>query len=282
MPQSEPLLDATTSNVRDSNLDEAIDLIWQFVSTSDADPHVSHIELLIGSGERPWDGDRQRNVHYYLTSQSVNYLTLLTFNDCLTLCSDAFPDCFRIVDDPHVDSIADAVDDAVEESTNLADQAPTRVRKRCGRRFAKSARGVREALLFARAVHSQSLARKRPQWAVLVQYDRQGQHRRLATWNTLDDLFVGVGTRKGVTKWRDECTRSVRLVPLFIVVGLFSLLLLSALLVTLVSNWNAYYHSARSLADETNSSVEQYERSDVQRKRQDARLERLRFARLPR
>jgi len=281
MPESEPLLSATKSNVGDPNLDEAIDLIWRFVLSSDADPRVSHVELLIGSGDRPWDGDRQRNVHYYLTSQSVNYLTLLTFNDCLTLCSDAFPDCFRIVDDPHVDSIADAVDDAVEESAMLASQTPTRVRKRCGRRFAKSAQGVREALLFARAVHSQSLARKRPQWAVLVQFDWQGQHRRLATWNTLDDLFAGVATRKAVTKWRDECTRSMRLVPLFIVVGLFSLLLLSALLVTLVRNWNAYYRAGRSLP-ETDSSAQQYERSDVQRKRQDARLKRLRFARLPR
>lgn len=209
-----------SANAGDENEFEAlVDAAWRAIVAADVDPEQSHVELLFGSGGAPWDGAANRRATYFLTSHRTNDLVLLSFNACIALCSDDFPQCFRVNYDDPSDDVDDDDDDVAKNDADPGDV------KQCGRRFPKTRDGVRQAALLAVDVHRRSAAADQAQWAVLVAHRRDGAFRRLRTWPLLADVFAAQTPVP-----RPRCAAPWWRVPLALFVASVTLVLLLALI----------------------------------------------------
>lgn len=219
----------SSNNTEAASFENVTDQIWRTIVSTDIDPSLSHVEVMFGSGEEPWNGAAQRRVTYYLTSQRVNQLVLLSFNPCEQLCSVQFPHCFRIENEPDslVASNKEQPASTARDNNNM---------RQCGRAFAKSKKVLRQALLLARHAHVNSAAKERNQWATLVQFDTRGGHRVLFTWPKLNEYWPNDST---VTLMLANSHYSVcrsGLILLAQIVAGFAILALVLALITVISD----------------------------------------------
>lgn len=141
-----------------------VDKVWNVVATVDANPAISHVELLFGTSDCPWNGKDSRSVTYYLTSIRPD-LVLMSHRDCYAVCNSDFPDCFRIDE-----------------------------QRLCGRRFSKTPEGLSKAVRKAAQIHHKSIAREKSMWVVMVVYDKNGWWKRLETWEDINDIITANDT----------------------------------------------------------------------------------------
>lgn len=183
--QTNKKVDKTNESLFRNYFEKKIDSVWQTIVSTDVDAKRSHVELLFGAGPVPWNGKNQKNVTYYLTSQPVTNLVLLSFNSCISLCTETFPRCYRVT------YASQQSNDVSPQSSDgvILDSPRDHVLRQCGRKFSKSRHGVRNAVLMARYAHLTSLAKERQQWAVLVLYSIDGSHEIVDTWDNLDAVF---------------------------------------------------------------------------------------------
>lgn len=166
----------SSSSSTAASFENVVDQIWRAIVATDIEPTLSHVEVMFGSGSEPWNGVSQRRVTYYLTSQRVNELALLSFALCDQLCPPQFPQCFRVDYTPNSHVSQDATNRSMNEPTQL---------RQCGRLFAKNKSGLRQALLMARYMHAKAALHQSEQWATLVQYAKNGAYRVLKVWSAL-------------------------------------------------------------------------------------------------